>query len=56
MTGRRVLRTEAEITAAGAEAVRGWRLSDRQADLLAAIFADSATLTRPRQTPERRAA
>jgi hypothetical protein len=34
----RLLRTEDEIRAAGAEAVKGWQLTDRQVDRLVAIL------------------
>ena len=34
----RLLRTEDEIRAAGAESVRGWQLTDRQVDQIVAIL------------------
>lgn len=38
----RPLRTEDEIRAAGAEAVRGWQLTDRQIDQVVAVISPVA--------------
>lgn len=50
----RPLRTEDEIRAAGADAVRGWQLSDRQIDQVVAIVAPVAAEVQAAQT-ERKA-
>ncbi|MFI2577733.1 hypothetical protein ACH5AJ_36670 [Streptomyces rochei] len=47
MTG--LLRTEDEIRAAGAEAVRGWKLTDRQVDKIVALIGPVASEVRAGQ-------
>lgn len=43
----RCLRTAGDIAAAGAEAVKGWRLTDKQCDQLAACLADITPEAQP---------
>lgn len=50
------LRTEDEIRAAGADAVRGWQLTDRQIDRVVAVISPVAAEVQAGQGDERDAA